>query len=308
MQPNAVKVTTEQDWHEQRARNVGASEVAALFGKSPYTTLFTLWHQKAGKIARPDFGSERMEWGSALEPVIAQVMAERMGWKIHKVHRYLTHSTVPGMGASLDYEIVGQPEGVGALEVKNVSIEAFKRDWLVNEDGTVEAPIHIELQLQHQLSVTGWQWGAFAFLVGGNEGHVVTRQRHEPTIQLIESAVAEFWRTIDAGQAPAIEDAGDLAAVVQLFNGKQAVEIDSDEFELLIGQLQTAKDTLKNVKEAEDEIKAKLIALMDSHDAETAIGRGYKVTYKEQSRKEHVIKASTFRVLRVSEVKKGKEE
>jgi len=38
-------------------------------------------------------------------------------------------------------------------------------------------------------------------------------------------------------------------------------------------------------------------------DAETAHGEGFRVTWKTQTRKEHVVKASTARVLRVSTTK-----
>ncbi len=43
------------EWHAQRARNVGASEIAALFGVQPDYALshYALWHVKAGKAPPP---------------------------------------------------------------------------------------------------------------------------------------------------------------------------------------------------------------------------------------------------------------
>ena len=43
----------------ERKNFVGASESAALFGLSPYTTLFELWHQKVGNIPSPVLSSAR---------------------------------------------------------------------------------------------------------------------------------------------------------------------------------------------------------------------------------------------------------
>lgn len=299
----SVNVLDEQHWHQLRAKNIGASEVAALFGASPYTTKFTLYHQKAGKLASPSFDSERMKWGTLLEPVIAQGIAEQQEWTIRKVRRYLMHPTVSGMGASLDYEILNHPDGVGCLEIKNVSIEAFKRSWLKNEDGSYDAPLHIELQLQHQLAVTGREWGAIGFLVGGNEAHVVTRKRHEPTIQKIETAVAEFWKSIEKGEAPHVEDAGDLAAVAQIFNGGQVVGFENIQFDEAAELYLRAQEIHKEAKENYDTCKAQVISFLDLYDAEVGMSSGFKVSYKAQTTKEHLVKEHTKRVLRVTRVK-----
>jgi putative phage-type endonuclease len=300
--PISIPVKSDHHLHELRAQNVGASEIAALFGASPYTTLFTLWYQKAGKILSPDFDSERMYWGNRLEPVIAQGIAEKQGWTIRKVRRYLMHPTVKGMGATLDYEIFNHADGPACLEIKNLSIEAWRKNWLKNEDGSIEAPLHIELQLQHQLSVTGRPWGAIGFLVGGNKGHVVIRKRHEPTIQKIEQAIAAFWDTIEKGKAPELEEAGDLGALVQLFDGSQTVTLDSDEFESRVQACLDAEVSEKAAKEHRKTANAHLIALLNKHGAEIALGRGLKATYKLQTRSSHFVKASEFRVLRVSEL------
>jgi putative phage-type endonuclease len=305
----SVAIENEEHWHKLRAENVGASEVAALFGASPYTTRFTLWHQKAGKIAAPEFNSERMEWGNLLEPVIAKGISNKQGWQVQKVRRYLTHKTIKGMGASLDYEIINHPDGVGCLEIKNISIEAFRSNWLKNEDGSYEAPLHIELQLQHQLAVTGRPWGAIGLLVGGNESHVVIRKRHEPTIQKIEATVAAFWESIEKGEAPHIENAGDLAAVEELFSGKQVVSFENSDFEKAAELYIKARENMKVSEANLEECKASLIAFLDLYDAEVGVGNGYKVSYKEQTKKEHVVKESKFRVLRVSQIKqKGNNE
>jgi putative phage-type endonuclease len=299
-----VKVEDEAHWHELRAQNIGGSEVAALFGESPYITRFNLWHQKSGKVARPEFGNERMRWGTLLEPMIAQGIAEEQGWKIQKVRRYLLHPTVKGMGASLDYEILNHPDGPGCLEIKNVDRSVFYSSFQVNEDKSIEAPLHIELQLQHQLAVTGRTWGAIGMLVGGNESHVIIRKRHETTIRMLEEAVAEFWETIQLGQVPEISDSADLATAAKLFEGINKVAVIDDGSLLELCELwERAKQNTKEAKDNEDLIKAKFIEVLSKAEADVAVGDGYKVTYKEMTRAEHMVKASTYRVLRVTKMK-----
>ena len=134
-------------WHAARARVVGASEVAALFGCSPHTSHWSLWQIKAGRVAAPDLsGDQRVTWGLRLESVIADAVAEERGWTILPGgHR--TSSRVEGWGCTLDREIGDR--GGGVLEVKNVDWLVRKREW------GDEPPPHILLQLQAQLGVTG---------------------------------------------------------------------------------------------------------------------------------------------------------
>lgn len=299
----AVAIESDQHWHQLRSQHVGASEVAALFDTSPYSTHFTLWHEKAGKIAVPEFDSERVRWGNRMEPVIAQGLAEDYDLKIRKVHRYLKHPRIKGMGASLDYEILGRPEGPGCLEIKNLSIEAWGKNWLKNEDKSVEAPLHIELQLQHQMAVSGWKWGALGFLVGGNKGELVVRQRHEPTIQKIEQSVSEFWESIQVGQAPNINSAEDIATVIEMFSGAKTVAFETDAFKWLVETYKKLTATAKDANEQLDHAKAMVIHFLHENNAEIGTGFGYKASYKKQTRAAFQVAASEFRVLRVTNMK-----
>ena len=45
-----VPITSEAEWRELRARHVGGSEVAALYGCSPYLSHWALWQIKAGLL------------------------------------------------------------------------------------------------------------------------------------------------------------------------------------------------------------------------------------------------------------------
>ena len=169
-----LQVKDETHWHTLRAQHVGASEVAALFGQSPFLSKWSLWQYKADRVPPQELNEERLLWGTMLEPVIAAVIADKQDWQIQKVHRYITHPQVKGMAASLDFEIINHENGPGAFEIKNVSGWSFKQSWTLNEAGELmEAPLHYELQLQHQLACTGRQWGAIGVLVDGQKSYAL---------------------------------------------------------------------------------------------------------------------------------------
>ena len=72
MTTEIVNFTTEAAWLKARQQDVTSTESAALFGMSPYTTHFELWHRKHSNTA-PEFKSnERMKWGNRLEAAIAR--------------------------------------------------------------------------------------------------------------------------------------------------------------------------------------------------------------------------------------------
>jgi putative phage-type endonuclease len=54
------------EWHQWRAHGIGASEIAALYGKHPYMTEYQLWLQKIGQ-AESFQGNVATEHGQRLE-------------------------------------------------------------------------------------------------------------------------------------------------------------------------------------------------------------------------------------------------
>lgn len=208
-----IPVTSEQHWHSLRARHIGGTETAALFGLSPYVTPFELYHRKTGAIPEPKFSdNERVFWGKFLEPSIAAGVADIRGWQIAKVTDYMVNDRCPGHGASLDYEILGDERGPGILEIKTVDFLTFRNEW---EDE--KPPVHYELQLQTQFACSQYSWGVIAVLIGGNDMRIFDYEARPKSIAKIETAVAEFWSNVRASRAPSPDFSVDHEAVSTLY-------------------------------------------------------------------------------------------
>lgn len=189
---------TREEWLALRRKNVGASEVAALFGCQPDYAMshWTLWQVKAGRMAEPVVDSPRAEAGLRFEQAAAEWIAEVNGWEIERAE-YAQHRYVNGMGCSPDFTILAVPSGI--LEVKWVDWLVKKRDW------GDEPPAHILLQLQHQLACTEQEWGAIGCIVGGNEPVVWKYDRRPKLIAEIEQRVRNFWCSIEEDNEPPID-------------------------------------------------------------------------------------------------------
>jgi len=137
-----IKHDTKEAWLSDRHKDVTSTQVAALFGCSPYTTPFKLWHEKQASVPVAITQSERMTWGTRLESAVATGIAEDEKLTVRRLPYYIRNEELR-LGASFDYEITGSD---GLLEVKTVDGMQFKRGWIVDGEH-VEAPPHIELQV-----------------------------------------------------------------------------------------------------------------------------------------------------------------
>jgi putative phage-type endonuclease len=73
------------EWHELRKTGIGGSDVSAIAGVNPWTSAFTLWAKKTGRIDDSFVPSEAAEWGTRLEPIVLDKFEEEFpDLKIHR--------------------------------------------------------------------------------------------------------------------------------------------------------------------------------------------------------------------------------
>lgn len=222
----------EAQWLGYRRDDVTSTDVSALFHglepgtcANPYKSHYELWHEKNSGL-RADFDdNERVKWGRRLESAIAAGAAEERGWTIRPMKEYLRAPALR-LGSSFDYRIIGTggelnfAGGDGPddalLEIKNVDSLAFRDGWTVEGDW-IEAPAHIEIQVQHELLLSGLSRAYIAALVGGNTLHLIER-RADPDFQAeIIRRVGAFWQSIALNAPPDPIMPGDAEAVIRRF-------------------------------------------------------------------------------------------
>lgn len=291
MNRTATIPPSDEAWHALRLQDITSTESSALFGMSPYATMFKTWHRKRDGVHVTIDGNERMEWGTELQDVIAITLARRYGVKSRRIPEYISLGDAR-MGATFDHEIIeADPTGTailatmfrefgpGIFEIKAVDYDIFRDKWVLKDDGHREAPGHIEIQLQHQLHVRGLQWGAIGVLVGGNKGHIITR-RYDPAVcEAIEQKIRAFWQSIAEDNPPPPVFPGDESFVCKLYGqatpGKVADMRGDEEVNALVAQYQAAKDAATLAEEDKKIAHAKL--LMKAGDAARALVDGYSI-------------------------------
>lgn len=294
-----VRSADRDGWLRDRLSGIGASEIAGVLGESPYESPMSVYQAKVAP-ADDDEDSEHLFWGLELEPAIVGGYAKRTGRKA--VHSGALLRSVEHQWAlcTLDaWTTDDLDSGIWwPLEIKNIHLMAADQ-WL---EGT---PRHIYLQVQHQMLVTGAAKVTAAGLVGGGQLMWEDIARDEQEIRRIIARGSAFWHehVLPRNPPPADGHNATKDALLRMYpeDDGETVPLDSDFFDLDQERIEL-KATVKACSERlgliDNQIRA---AIGDASYGELPDGTTY--SYKAQSRREHVIKASTTRVLRRHERK-----
>ncbi|GAB2458585.1 YqaJ viral recombinase family protein [Comamonas humi] len=199
-----------ETWLDVRRQGIGSSDAAAAVGLSPYQSQLELWMHKTGKAdllpkVDPSDETSPLYWGTLLEPIVAAHYTKRTGNKVRRVNAVLGHPRIPWMLANIDREVIGAPD-VQILECKTAGIHGA-RLW---KDGV---PEYVQLQVMHQLAVTGKQAADVAVLIGGQELRIHRIERDEAMIEQLISLEEQFWGWVQREEQPPADasDSADMA-------------------------------------------------------------------------------------------------
>ena len=198
------------EWLTVRKSGIGSSDAAAAVGLNPYKSQLELWMEKTGRDANlpkvdPKDQSSPMYWGTLLESIVAAHYTMRSGHKVRRINAVLQHPKEPWMLANLDREVLGTAD-VQILECKTAGINGA-RLW---RDGV---PEYIQLQVMHQLAVTGKQCADVAVLICGQDLQIHRIQRDEAMIMKLIELERAFWHHVETDTPPPADgsDSADLA-------------------------------------------------------------------------------------------------
>ncbi|GAB6070858.1 YqaJ viral recombinase family protein [Thiomicrorhabdus hydrogeniphila] len=269
-----------EQWLQARQQGIGASDAATAVGLNPYKSQLELWMEKTGRII-PDQPSETEDspllWGTVLEPIVAEHYAKRTNRKVRRVNAILQHAEYPWMLANLDREIVGDDE-VQVLECKTAGIFGSKL-W---RNGV---PEYVQLQVQHQLAVTGQKAADVAVLLGGQSLQIYRIERDDDLIERLIKLEQAFWnRVLNDTPPPADTSASSETALRILYPTDNGVVLDlshdesaNQSFEALL----EIREQLDKFKKLDAELKHQLQQMMG--DASIARFKNGQTSWKQSS-------------------------
>lgn len=145
------------EWHEERAKGIGGSEVGSIVGLNPYESAYTLWHKKKGLI-QDDFQTNwSIRFGNAFERPILELFAEEHPelhifetGTFHNMHEDWMHANPDGL--AWDSE-------TGEWQI--VEVKTARSGW-------DEVPPHYKAQVYWYMAVLGLKKATIVAVAGWN--------------------------------------------------------------------------------------------------------------------------------------------
>ncbi len=271
----STKDLSRDAWLDVRKRGIGSSDSSAAIGLNPYKSQLELWLEKTNRdqgLAKPDPDDDTAPvfWGVILEPIVASQYQRRTGNKVRKVNAVLQHPEFPWMLANIDREVVGSTE-VQILECKTAGINGT-RLW---RDGV---PKYVEVQVMHQLAVTGKQAADVAVLLGGQQLEVYRIERDELLIKHLIELERQFWNYVETDTPPPADGSDSAERALRLLYPAD----DGEELDFTQDQaLSEAFFTLKQVRHTQAELNQRESELKQM--LQQAIGSASKAVFADGS-------------------------
>ena len=209
-----TKQLPREDWLAVRKQGIGSSDAAAAVGLNPYKSQLELWLEKTGRDTSlpkldPQDEDSPAYWGNILEPIVATHYSRRSGHRVRRINAVLQHPDpkLAWMLANIDREVIGAPE-VQILECKTAGINGA-RLW---KEGV---PEYVQLQVMHQLAVTGKQAADVAVLLGGQHLEVHRIERDESMIARLIDLERLFWDYVVSDTPPPADGTASAEAALR---------------------------------------------------------------------------------------------
>lgn len=153
-----IECKSREEWLSRRTAYLGASEIAAAIGISPFKTPMRLWEEKTGRRKPADLsGNPNVLFGQRAEEHLRGLYLSEHPDLVGDYHPYdiLFQRERPWMTCTLDCELLNTTTGEkGILEIKTA--ETAKKVQLEKWDGKV--PDYYYAQLLHQQIACGEEY------------------------------------------------------------------------------------------------------------------------------------------------------
>lgn len=261
-------------WEKLRMQGIGGSDVAVIMGYNPWKKPYALYCEKVGLVPPEDLSdNEAVEWGTKLEPIVAQKFSEITGKKL-KRWGTVCNPDAPWQMANFDRLIVGEDCG---LECKTAN--AFKKEEWEGDN----VPDAYYCQVQMYIHLSGFEGWWIACLIGGQHFEYKYIPRNDAFIQDMLEKVTVFWENhVLAKVPPEIDGTASASnAVKKAYPNSNGLMIDLPS---------TAKDIFDRLKQLEDNeqyIKEEIAKCKNQFkimlgDNEVGLYGDRKVTWKTQ--------------------------
>lgn len=208
--PVLSPATDRAAWLEERRHGIGSSEIAAIFGVSPWLTAFDLWLSKREGAADDDAPTADQIRGTILEGAVLELYAVQHDVRYRRNAACIVSPHDPVVRATPDAFVLGEDgRTAGVIEAKT---SRTTDGWAPEPTGSMDdVPPWYALQAVWHMAATGLPWCDIVVLLPFYELRTYRIERDERVIEHVTGIAREWWdRFVVGGEQPPMGDS-DLA-------------------------------------------------------------------------------------------------
>jgi putative phage-type endonuclease len=254
------------EWLELRRKGLGASDMGAVMGVSPYKTPYQLWAEKTGAVPPQKVGAAANR-GVLLEDAVGAYYEQETGRKLRKSNGVVRLKSEPRFMASLDRTIVGSD---GIVEIKT----STSPRWSI-----YPVPPEVVVQTTWQCGIVGAPWCDVAVLLGGLV-FKIERVHFDPKLwDALTATATEFLAAVDTNTAPKLQALDAQAYGLATPQSKDELVQANESHERLVKELRGVNAELHFAEEKKAAIEIQLKEAIAERAGLT--GNGWTVYWKQ---------------------------
>lgn len=266
MKPVIIKPASHEDWLKARSEGIGASEIGAVVGLSPWETPFSLWLKKTGQVP-PVEENEAMRLGHLLEGVVVQL------WEQNTEGRAIKASA-----ADIIYQDREHPWRKCTPDriVYEIGLDGKRSKALLEAKTTImtvdpeNIPTHWLAQVQYQMHITGIHICFLCWLVSGRYfGYSRIEYDREFAEWLVSEADKFYTECVVGGKEPDLISVSDFT--IKGSTPGASVEADSEAVEQ-IKELRTVNTSIAELEAKQEALKDRIKLFMQEAESLTSDG------------------------------------
>lgn len=203
--------------HDRRL-GLGASEVAAAIGLSPWRSPIDVWLEKTGRTAQgPE--TDAMRWGSALEPIILDWYERETGRSVgfrqerRQVGDSPVWATLDGIALNMDGDGDKFCEWQRVVEAKSAS---WSRGW--GDPGTDRVPVYYLVQVQIQTLAASLPVADIPATIAGRPPVIYTVSADRGLQDALMEKALDFWRLVESDTPPEADSGAELRKLLDVLH------------------------------------------------------------------------------------------
>ena len=285
-----IKFTTHEAWLEERKKSLGGSDVGAVLGMNEYSSPYTIWAEKTGKLP-PFEGNEWTRLGNDLEEYVADRFAEKSGLEVRRENATIRNDKYPHLHANIDRRVVGMKAGVECKLTSEMNAKKYK-------DG--EFPDRFYAQCVDYLAVTEYERWFLAVLIYGKGIKIYQMTRipndtvpewcessvyiSDGEIEALTKATADFWNNYVLTNTPPMVDGSESTSetLKTIYAESNGDSVDLMPFESDLEQYKHLSLLEEDYKKMKNEVANRIKAYMQ--DASKGTCTKFKVSWTSSAR------------------------